>query len=68
MKCRSKKVLNYKEEQRRAERDRLEAEKLAKMSPEEREAYEANKRKRIEEVLKTWALVNDMISPNRYYR
>jgi hypothetical protein len=66
MKCRSKKILNYKEEQLMAERARLEAEKVAKMSPEEREAYEANKRKKVENFFKNLALVNDIIGPNKY--
>ena len=68
MKCLSKKVVNYKRERCEAERRKVEEEKLAKMTPEERKAYEADKRKRVEETFKTWALVNDVLGPNKYYK
>lgn len=65
MKCMSKKVMRYKQEQAEAERRRLYEEKLAKMSPEERKAYEEASHKRAVEALSGLATLNAMTG--RYY-
>lgn len=65
MKCMSKAVMRYKQEQAEAERRRLYEEKLAKMTPEERKAYEEASHKRAVDALSTLVAMNAITG--RYY-
>ena len=65
MKCMSKAVMRYKQEQAEAERRKAYEEQLAKMSPEERKAYEEARHKRAVDALATLAAMNAITG--RYY-
>ena len=65
MKCLSKTILRHKQEQVEAERRKQREEKLAKMTPEEREAYEADCHEKAVNALSTLAAMNALTG--RYY-
>ncbi len=65
MKCMSKTVMRYKQEQAEAECRKAYEEQLAKMSPEERKAYEEARHKRAVDALANLAAMNAITG--RYY-
>lgn len=68
MKCMSKKVMRYKQEQQEAEYRRREEEKLSKMTPEERKAYEEKRHHDAVKALSTIAMMNAYLGDNKYYK